>query len=594
MLDGSHIYEDGFPLGRMVRSEAGNKASPIKPALNNHIAITILYHEEPTTAEPATKDGTTRPALGIRVVGFEVKAYSVNHATDYPEGGHPNTCEHFSSTPIQVLEEDKEITIVFTYSATWVRSDIKWASRWDSYFMMTDDQVHWFSILNSSLVVLFLTGIVAMILLRVLRADLRRYNAQRDDENNDVLEETGWKLVHADVFRAPAWPMLLAASVGSGVQTLAMTVITMGFAMLGFLSPANRGSLMTAMVVLLVVMGVLNGYFSSRTYKMFKGVHWKRCTLLSMFLYPGMAFGIFLVINFLISGQHSSGAMPFLTLLELITLWFGVSLPLTFAGAYFGNKGEVVPEPSNIRINLIPRQIPDQLWYTRPIVSILLGGVLPFGAILIELFFIWSSIWLHQFYYLFGFLFLVFVILAITCAEITIVMCYFQLCSEDYHWWWRAFLTPATSALYLFFFSVFYFMPKLQITKFVSICLYTGYTLIITLEFFTLTGVVGFFSCYWFVYTIFIITTSLGRYCERRAVGGQASARASTAGLGGLLLRAASGTASDVTSQRSALDSRRTSSWSTLLLAFLVFFLPLDFFFPSFLSFFPALSSSSC
>jgi hypothetical protein len=33
--------------------------------------------------------------------------------------------------------------------------------------------------------------------------------------------------------------------------------------------------------------------------------------------------------------------MPFLTLLELITLWFGVSLPLTFAGAYFGNKGEV-------------------------------------------------------------------------------------------------------------------------------------------------------------------------------------------------------------------------------------------------------------
>lgn len=27
-----------------------------------------------------------------------------------------------------------------------------------------------------------------MILLRVLRADLRRYNAQRDEEGNDVLE----------------------------------------------------------------------------------------------------------------------------------------------------------------------------------------------------------------------------------------------------------------------------------------------------------------------------------------------------------------------------------------------------------------------
>jgi hypothetical protein len=27
----------------------------------------------------------------------------------------------------------------------------------------------------------------------------------------------------------------------------------------------------------------------------------------------------------------------------------------------------------------------------------------------------------------------------ITCAEITIVMVYFQLCYEDYHWWWRSF-----------------------------------------------------------------------------------------------------------------------------------------------------------
>jgi transmembrane 9 superfamily protein 2/4 len=96
---------------------------------------------------------------------------------------------------------------------------------------------------------------------------------------------------------------------------------------------------------------------------------------------------------------------------------------------------------------------------------------------------------------------------------------------QDYYWWWRAFLTPAASALYLFMFSVFYFMPRLQITKFVSICLYTGthcppprrvlalcspgggtcpgYTMIIALEFFTLTGVVGFFACYWFVYTIY-------------------------------------------------------------------------------------------
>ena len=76
-----------------------------------------------------------------------------------------------------------------------------------------------------------------------------------------------------------------------------------------------------------------------------------------------------------------------------------------------------------------------QAWYMHPAFSVLIGGILPFGAVFIELFFILTSMWLHQFYYLFGFLCLVFVILVITCAEITIVLCYFQLCSEDYHWW---------------------------------------------------------------------------------------------------------------------------------------------------------------
>jgi transmembrane 9 superfamily protein 2/4 len=39
---------------------------------------------------------------------------------------------------------------------------------------------------------------------------------------------------------------------------------------------------------------------------------------------------------------------------------------------------------------------PQQVWYTHPAFSIALGGVLPFGAVCIELFFIMSAMWLHQ------------------------------------------------------------------------------------------------------------------------------------------------------------------------------------------------------
>lgn len=83
-----------------------------------------------------------------------------------------------------------------------------------------------------------------------------------------------------------------------------------------------------------------------------------------------------------------------------------------------------------VRTNKIPRQIPEQSIYTQPLPGSVMGGVLPFGCIFIQLFFILNSIWSSQTYYMFGFLFLVFVILCITCSETTILLCYFHLCAE--------------------------------------------------------------------------------------------------------------------------------------------------------------------
>lgn len=42
------------------------------------------------------------------------------------------------------------------------------------------------------------------------------------------------------------------------------------------------------------------------------------------------------------------------------------------------------------------RHVPEQMWYTHPAFAITLGGILPFGAVCIELFFIMSALWLHQ------------------------------------------------------------------------------------------------------------------------------------------------------------------------------------------------------
>ena len=111
-------------------------------------------------------------------------------------------------------------------------------------------------------------------------------------------------------------------------------------------------------------------------------------------------------------------------------------------------------------------------------------------------------------HYRYGFLFLVFVILIITCSETTILLCYFHLCAEvsfyrpeyrvqklkcssrqDYHWWWRSFLTSGFTAFYFAVYCIHYFFTKLDIEDSASTFLYFGYTSIMVFCFFLLTGI---------------------------------------------------------------------------------------------------------
>ena len=132
----------------------------------------------------------------------------------------------------------------------------------------------------------------------------------------------------------------------------------------------------------------------------------------------------------------------------------------------------------------------------------LIGGILPFGACFVELFFILSSMWMDQYYYVFGFTGLVFIILVATCCEITIVLCYFQLCSENHRWWWRSFLTSGSTAFYVFAYSVDYFR-RLGADEWFTYVLYFGYMGLICVGLFLLTGTCGFLACLWFTKKIY-------------------------------------------------------------------------------------------
>ncbi|XP_017858464.1 PREDICTED: transmembrane 9 superfamily member 2 [Drosophila arizonae] len=497
---GKQYCSIGFPMGCLVRPDGDG--CPInllyKRTLHyypfNHVDLEITYHSG------AREDWGIGFGSSGRIISVKVTPKSLSHAD-------PNKPNCLGTEPLAIPESSLKngvfLEIVYTYSVKFVlNNSVKWSSRWD-YILesMPHTNIQWFSILNSLVIVLFLSGMVAMIMLRTLHKDIARYNQM--DSGEDAQEEFGWKLVHGDVFRPPRKGMLLSVFLGSGVQVLAMSMVTLAFACLGFLSPANRGALMTCSMVLFVSLGTPAGYVSARIYKSFGGVKWKSNVILTSLVCPGVVFSLFFVMNLVLWGESSSGAVPFSTLIALLALWFGVSVPLTFVGAYFGFRKRSLEHP--VRTNQIPRQIPDQSIYTQPIPGIVMGGVLPFGCIFIQLFFILSSLWSNQMYYMFGFLFLVFLILIITCSETTILLCYFHLCAEDYHWWWRSFLTSGFTAVYLFIYCCHYFFTKLSIKDSASTFLYFGYTAIMVFLFFLLTGTIGFFACFWFIRKIYSV-----------------------------------------------------------------------------------------
>ncbi|CBK25367.2 uncharacterized protein [Blastocystis hominis] len=479
--DSEFWYEDTHPLGFI---DADSKAAVIY----NHIAFTILYHKN--------KDNS------YRIVGVHAAPSSI----DYVE--HDGKLLSRGVDALMMLKTP--CTVTFTYTVQFEASEIDYGSRWDIYLKNARGKgAHWFSLMNSFCMALFLTvrstgslhpqTIAGIIILRTLSRDILMYNSITEDERIETVEEGGWKLIHGDVFRPPEGSDVFASLVGVGVVLFTMLMVIV-LAAAGVLSPKYRGSIMTAAVILFVFMGFVAGYSSSRLNLYFGGKKRRSVIIFVGVLLPATIAGVTLVMNIMWFFVGSPQFIHLTSILKLILLWFCVSLPLVYLGSLLGYRLSKYHMP--VRTNHIERQIPTQPWYLRPWLTCFVGGCIPFGAIFLEVYFLMSSVMSHQMYVVFGFLLAIFVLMLITTAEIAIVLCYFQLASEDYRWWWRSFVNTGCTALFVFAFSLFYMLSH-GITKIVSVILYLCLMMMACIALFLACGTIGFYACFWFTMKIY-------------------------------------------------------------------------------------------
>ncbi|XP_058789177.1 transmembrane 9 superfamily member 3 [Phymastichus coffea] len=395
--------------------------------------------------------------------------------------------------------------IPFSYEVNWKKSNIKFEDRFDKYLdpNFFQHRIHWFSIFNSFMMVMFLVGLVSMILMRTLRKDYARYSKdeEMDDMERDLGDEYGWKQVHGDVFRPANSPMLFSALIGAGFQITFVVLNVILIAIIGELY-TERGSMLSVAILVYALTSPINGYAGGGLYARMGGRLWIKQMLLSAFLIPALVCGTAFFINFIAMYYHASRAIPFGSMVAVTCICIFVILPLTVVGTILGRNLAGTPN-APCRVNAVPRPIPEKKWFMEPFVIIMLGGILPFGSIFIEMYFIFTSFWAYKIYYVYGFMLLVFVILIIVTVCVTIVCTYFLLNAEDYRWQWTSFLAAASTASYVYLYSFYYFFFKTKMYGLFQTAFYFGYMALFSLALGIMCGTVGYVGTNAFVRKIY-------------------------------------------------------------------------------------------
>mmetsp|Transcript_7944 Transcript_7944/g.11332 ORF Transcript_7944/g.11332 Transcript_7944/m.11332 type:complete len:671 (+) Transcript_7944:67-2079(+) len=467
-----------------------------------------------------------------------------------------------SSNPSDLVLVQPGVRLTFTTEIIWKPTNEAFHSRFDRYLdhSFFKHQIHWFSLLNSFMMVLFLMGLVALILLRTLRKDYARYAVSTideevmggetgdfTDENGKPLieeggggssttrstEESGWKQVHGDVFRKPSLLPVFAAILGSGWQLIVLTLGVMLFAVAGPLHGElheDRGEVQHAIIWCYALSSVISGYSSGSYFKMYyatsttgrekastsgsSGTEWQLAMFLTVLLLPIVTVSIMSFLNFIALVYGTINYIPFLVIVKIFLIWTFTSVPLcimgTLAGRHSKYGGMVVgKKPGSrsdfpCRVNAIPRPIPENVpWYGKPMNIIPFAGLLSFGSIFIELYYILTSLWNYKFYHVYGFLLGVYAMLAIVVSMTTVIVVYFCLNHENYHWQWTAFASGASTSVYVFLYAFYFYVFKTDMSGFLQSMHYFGYMALLSLNLGTLCGTIGHFSASKFVKAIF-------------------------------------------------------------------------------------------
>ena len=405
----------------------------------------------------------------------------------------------------EVLNNDDNQTILYTYDIVFEYSNITLASRWDHY-KSSDTKIHWTGIIISTLILIILTIIIAFLLTKIIKKDIDNYNYQvvqiEDIDNIKSINENNWKQVSGDVFRPPRVnKMLLSSIIGTGCQLYLMLTIVFFLGVIGFANPEKRSNILSLIILCYILMGLAGGYISAVFYKIMNGTNWLKMGLLTSFLFPGTLFLGYIFINIILSLENSTAAVNIYDLSSLFFLWIFCTLPLILIGTFLGIKSKKQKMPC--KVNTVPRKIYEKPWYLHYRYLSCITGLICFITILFELNYIMSALWRHELYFIVSFLWISYFLFIMVSGEVSIIVVFWNLCYGDYNWWWKSFLVGSSPVIYFIIYSIYFFIFKMNVTRLSAIVVYFGIMALISAMALFICGSISVIICFGFIFKIY-------------------------------------------------------------------------------------------
>ena len=405
----------------------------------------------------------------------------------------------------EVLNNDDNQTILYTYDIVFEYSNITLASRWDHY-KSSDTKIHWTGIIISTLILIILTIIIAFLLTKIIKKDIDNYNYQvaqiEDIDNIKSINENNWKQVSGDVFRPPRVnKMLLSSIIGTGCQLYLMLTIVFFLGVIGFANPEKRSNILSLIILCYILMGLAGGYISAVFYKIMNGTNWLKMSLLTSILFPGTLFLGYIFINIILSLENSTAAVNIYDLSSLFFLWIFCTLPLILIGTFLGIKSKKQKMPC--KVNTVPRKIYEKPWYLHYRYLSCITGLICFITILFELNYIMSALWRHELYFIVSFLWISYFLFIMVSGEVSIIVVFWNLCYGDYNWWWKSFLVGSSPVIYFIIYSIYFFIFKMNVTRLSAIVVYFGIMALISAMALFICGSISVIICFGFIFKIY-------------------------------------------------------------------------------------------